>query len=1183
MTQVLLNNHIFFSSDINKERNKYERLVRRHGGVVRSEAGPTCIHVFVAFEGEEFEEIKSNNYTVLSLDLFNTHINENTQLPDFQPGRNAFFNTLLSNVIITTTGLQKNTRDKVFLLAQYMSARTSTEYIQTVTHLIAVTSGSPKYDMAVQKNAKIVTPQWIFECWEKKKYLTETSFTLPKVNHVELLPEPSNSPPVISSCKDMEKNKNVKNVATTFVKKESVTPDIFKDIYFLARGFESDIYEDLCQIIQTYGGFLFKDIKQNQVLPYVHYTLVPHGWKSPLKYNKNKESIDIDADKEDSYYQEPDNFDQFCANTPLVTPNWLERCIQENQILEPQSFILFSPLPREVPYPNTRKTNICITGFNGIERKSIRMLIIVLGFKYNEKLTQKINILICKSPNGVKCSYANMWDIPVVNEKWIIHCSKEGKILPYFNFQFPASILPTPSNIKHISNSMSSVPSQNNPPLLGVTLYVSKTLKSSKEKYYQTAATLGACSSLKLNDSVTHVIHSGKSETSSELRGTKLTTWQIVSPMWLQACKDNHRWMNEKDYPCYLNPRMALGTILTLQPAKILTQSKKRPLYRVSSDSKLPLRKKRKTIISLFREREEEEIANSTPLPTVRTSKSEIICSKRNSSSFSDFSTNYSNSFQQQQQQTEISFIPPPNQTILLDNININTNNDYHEISNVNPNSRNIFLQTDTNVSNNFDERYITCDKNISSNDNNNYLNDYNNNKIIKNEVIVNENHTKSSNNNDFMEIDSNTNDFLSNNNLDENNNCNSNNFDQNLNAELSDCPFQKKVKREEEEYLAPFPCNENTLNTTTNNDNNDNSNKLPSTQDKADEKTKQVLSKLEQLLGSTLPSTTTVFNTSSIMNEQDKENTPNKAIVKITLDELENCTPMSKKYNQDEHFGDIGSDSDNNNGEIVNDFDKFDDDDDEINDSQIVVYNTKVYQSIPNSQVSHEDHDYESLGAESELNNICKALNNFVPSNNSSDNNNNTSNDYLASNITHQSESPKLQFVFAFSLMSPEKKQEFSAVVLHLGGDVVEMEEDFASITHVICGKLTRSSKLLAAVAGGKWVLQPSFMEECTNEQKWVNERPHEWNEVNCPGEESDLITVPRRWRRTVSNFKRNGKSRPAFYGMCVALWIVEHKVVLQIILEQGGAKVIAEHPPYDTNTLNVCILELIVFCLIC
>ncbi|EPY16556.1 topoisomerase (DNA) II binding protein 1 [Strigomonas culicis] len=52
---------------------------------------------------------------------------------------------------------------------------------------------------------------------------------------------------------------------------------------------------------------------------------------------------------------------------------------------------------------------------------------------------------------------------------------------------------------------------------------------------------------------------------------------------------------------------------------------------------------------------------------------------------------------------------------------------------------------------------------------------------------------------------------------------------------------------------------------------------------------------------------------------------------------------------------------------------------------------------------------------------------------------------------------------------------------------------------THFIVQKPMQTESLLCAIAAGKWVLAPSFLEESIEARAFVPEAPHEWNEARA------------------------------------------------------------------------------------
>ncbi|ESO82380.1 hypothetical protein LOTGIDRAFT_236998 [Lottia gigantea] len=84
----------------------------------------------------------------------------------------------------------------------------------------------------------------------------------------------------------------------------------------------------------------------------------------------------------------------------------------------PPSQALHLPVPFGEQKPCHNQI-ICVTNFDGEERKRVKQLITSLGAKYTGYLTHTNSVLICKKPDGVKYKKAKEWKIPVVNVQWL--------------------------------------------------------------------------------------------------------------------------------------------------------------------------------------------------------------------------------------------------------------------------------------------------------------------------------------------------------------------------------------------------------------------------------------------------------------------------------------------------------------------------------------------------------------------------------------------------------------------------------------------------------------------------------------------------------------------------------------------------------------------------------------------
>ena len=356
---------------------------------------------------------------------------------------------------------------------------------------------------------------------------------------------------------------------------------------------------------------VFREVSHSQPLPFVQYILVPHGWQDQ---NQSTES-----------------------SIPIVSPSWLELCVLERRIVSPNAHITCKPLPKEIPYENTKGKKICTTGFTGFDGKSLKILIIILGFKFVTTLEASCTALISVTHSITpKCIYASDWKVPVVKVDWLLDSAKIGKILPHSDYLIPLEHLQivkklksdpansqqssfTPSipssyrsyteNLKpnisrsssNLRNSTSSAnkkdaplskssssskkgnrdesyffnngcrrqlefetrptPAKINEPaapiLIGVTIFISRRLDEMRNKLLKVANSVGAGVSSKLTESVTHILHHGHN--AKDFEHNFNPTMKVVSPVWLEECKNHGKWLNENDFPCSLHPKLNLG------------------------------------------------------------------------------------------------------------------------------------------------------------------------------------------------------------------------------------------------------------------------------------------------------------------------------------------------------------------------------------------------------------------------------------------------------------------------------------------------------------------------------------------------------------------------------------------------------------------------------------------------
>lgn len=173
----------------------------------------------------------------------------------------------------------------------------------------------------------------------------------------------------------------------------------------------------------------------------------------------------------------------------------------------------------------------------------------------------------------------------------------------------------------------------------------------------------------------------------------------------------------------------------------------------------------------------------------------------------------------------------------------------------------------------------------------------------------------------------------------------------------------------------------------------------------------------------------------------------------------------------------------------------------------------------------------------------------------------------------------------FHLSVMTPQEKIDYSALIEQLGGQVFDTVYFNPECTHVVVGKPNRNEKYLAAVAAGKWVLHKSYLEASREAGFFVDEASHEWG-LEIPGEPyNKLAAAAQRWRLKLIEERAlsaaNGRGAHicgAFNGWIVLLCVDKSRQPgFKRLLEAGGAKVSASRPPFkNTDEFTHAFLDL-------
>ncbi|KAJ3334354.1 DNA topoisomerase 2-binding protein 1 [Blyttiomyces sp. JEL0837] len=141
------------------------------------------------------------------------------------------------------------------------------------------------------------------------------------------------------------------------------------------------------------------------------------------------------------------------GNSRVVTEFWLEKCLeasvefkenavvlnelQDQQLYDPTSRLLFRPLNVSLPITDFQNFVIGVSGYEGVERDEVGKLVLALGATFTEVFSRKNTHLIAKAcePPSMKIKKAIEWGTPCISSEWILECAKRGICVDLNNYR----------------------------------------------------------------------------------------------------------------------------------------------------------------------------------------------------------------------------------------------------------------------------------------------------------------------------------------------------------------------------------------------------------------------------------------------------------------------------------------------------------------------------------------------------------------------------------------------------------------------------------------------------------------------------------------------------------------------------------------------------------------------------
>lgn len=198
---------------------------------------------------------------------------------------------------------------------------------------------------------------------------------------------------------------------------------LFSGWYIFIDGFEKDRTKKLTKVLDSSGAILVSrlqdlDNASNHPRCNNRCLLVPHSEPS--------RKIDLGNVR---------------PGTAIATEWWVERCIHNKTVTDPETDELSRPL-WDLPMDDLGGLVISITGFAGVDFRQTAEAIKMSGATYQDNILPTISVLVSGSTTvrKEKAFYATKHGIPVVSAAWLWSCFRNKRKVPVdqYKLQLPA-------------------------------------------------------------------------------------------------------------------------------------------------------------------------------------------------------------------------------------------------------------------------------------------------------------------------------------------------------------------------------------------------------------------------------------------------------------------------------------------------------------------------------------------------------------------------------------------------------------------------------------------------------------------------------------------------------------------------------------------------------------------------
>ncbi|KAF9924996.1 DNA topoisomerase 2-binding protein 1 [Linnemannia zychae] len=243
----------------------------------------------------------------------------------------------------------------------------------------------------------------------------------------------------------------------------------------------------------------------------------------------------------------------------VVTSCWFERSMSDERIVGCSDHFLFTPM-KSFPIEGFEHLYISVSGLDVTEHAHFERAVKQLGGHFHKDVEKGVtNLLITDRTSGPKFSHMARHRLPIVTKYWLQRCIEEGLRLPFDEFL----LVPLTQTVSQGSGDtddsseldISVVPTQpripTSTPLDGLTVCLPNRVVGDLDEMRTLIRKLGAKVSFSYNDSVTHLIHHGKSSPMvlKDIRSARRRGAYVVAPSWLYKSDETGLRAPEHEHP----------------------------------------------------------------------------------------------------------------------------------------------------------------------------------------------------------------------------------------------------------------------------------------------------------------------------------------------------------------------------------------------------------------------------------------------------------------------------------------------------------------------------------------------------------------------------------------------------------------------------------------------------------